>query len=34
MTAIDTASATTTGEGRNGHRRSSDGVVAVDTIVG
>jgi Ohr subfamily peroxiredoxin len=30
MTAIYTASATATGEGRNGHSRSSDGIVDVD----
>jgi Ohr subfamily peroxiredoxin len=30
MTAIYIASATATGEGRNGHSRSSDGIVDVD----
>ena len=30
MTAIYTASATATGEGRNGHSRSSDGILSVD----
>ena len=30
MTAMYTASATATGEGRNGHSRSSDGIVDVD----
>ena len=30
MTAIYTASATATGDGRNGHSRSSDGVIDVD----
>ena len=30
MTALYTASATATGEGRNGHSRSSDGIVDVD----
>ena len=30
MTAIYTASATATGEGRNGHSRSSDGILDVD----
>ena len=30
MTALYTAVATATGEGRNGHARSSDGLVDVD----
>lgn len=30
MTALYTASATATGQGRNGHSRSSDGIVDVD----
>lgn len=30
MTAIYTASATATGAGRNGHSRSSDGILSVD----
>ena len=30
MTALYTASATASGEGRNGHSRSSDGIVDVD----
>ena len=30
MTALYTASATATGEGRNGHSRSSDGIIDVD----
>lgn len=30
MSALYTASATATGEGRNGHSRSSDGILSVD----
>jgi lipoyl-dependent peroxiredoxin len=33
MEAVYTASATATGDGRNGHTRSSDGVLALDLAV-